>query len=160
MVVSLGVLLGMVLLVVIGYRVLQDGDRPVVIDPAPTVAEAERVADFPVSQPDGLGTGWRPLSATFGQAETGDTLRIGYLTPSGGGVQLVQSDVNPVALVAAELGTGPVLQGTETISGRTWQRYTARKSEVALILAEPQRTVIVIGSAPVEEVRSLAAAVR
>ena len=160
MVVSLAVLLGIVLLVVIGYRVLQNGEQPVVVDPAPTVAEAERVTDFPVGQPEGLPAGWRPLSATFGRAETGDTLRIGYLTPSGGGVQLVQSDVEPVALVAAELGPGPALQGTETVGGRTWQRYSARKSEVALVLAEPERTVIVIGTAPVEEIRSLAAAVR
>jgi hypothetical protein len=160
MVLSLAVLLALIFLAVVGYRVLQNGEQPVVIDPAPTVAEAQRSAGFPVSAPQGLDAGWRPLSATFARAGGGDTLRIGYLTPSGGGVQLVQSDVDPVALVPAELGPGPRLQGTETVAGRAWQRYAARKGELAFVLAEPQRTVIVIGSAPLAEVQSLAAAVR
>jgi hypothetical protein len=158
MALSLGVLLALLGLVVGAYRVLQRGEQPVVTDPGPAVAEARRSAGFPVASPEGLDAGWRPLSATYRSGESGNTLRIGYLTPSDGGLQVIQSNADPAALLATELGAGHRAEGSETLSGRPWQRYTARRGQTALVLSDTERTVIVFGTAPLAEVRTLAAA--
>jgi hypothetical protein len=159
MALSLVVLLVPILLVVGAYRWLQEGDKPMVMDPTATVEEAQR-AGFEVAAPQGLGEGWRSISARFVKDADGMTLRIGYVTPGENGVQLLQSDTTPEKLIERELGESPRPEGTESVGARGWQRYVARKGEYALVLAEPRRTVIVIGAAPIDEVRALAAAVR
>ncbi|HET6213302.1 MAG TPA: DUF4245 domain-containing protein [Micromonosporaceae bacterium] len=158
MALSLVVLLIPVLLIVLAYHALQGGDQPIVIDPAPTVARAQATAAFPVAVPHDLAAGWRPVSATYAPAGGGSTLRIGYLTPAGAGVQLVQSDVPVDALLAAELGAGRQLRGAEEVDGRAWQRYAARHDETAYVRTENRRTIIVIGPASAGELRALAAA--
>ncbi len=160
MALSLLVLLIPMLLFVLTYRYLHHGDEPVVVDPAATIAQARSAGAFPVEVPEGLGTGWRTVSAVFRTAENGATLRLGYLAPSGSGLQVVQSDVPAAPLLAVELGEGPRATGTETVAGRAWQRYTARSGETALVLTEAGRTVVVIGDASIHEVRALAGSMR
>lgn len=160
MALSLVVLLVPVLVVVLIYRVVQGGDQPVEVDTGQAVAQARAAGAFPVSDAAGLGDGWRPISATFQDAEGGKILRVGYVTPDGGGVQLVQSDVPAERLLPAELTASGQPQGTTEVAGQTWQRYTARRGETALVLLQPDRTVIVVGGAAEEELRDLAAAVR
>ena len=70
------------------------------------MAEARSANAFPISQPDGLGSGWRPVSARYQTADGGATLRIGYVTPEGRGVQLVQSNVPADRLLRTELSGG------------------------------------------------------
>ncbi|HEX2357382.1 MAG TPA: DUF4245 domain-containing protein [Micromonosporaceae bacterium] len=156
MALSLLVLLVPVLLVVGAYRVLYQGDRPVVVDPAPAIAQA-RAAGIPVAEPTALGSGWRPASAQLTRGDLGPLLRIGYLTPTGAGAQLVQSSGPADQVLAAELTGAARTLGSEEIGGRTWQRYAARPGERALVLLEPGRTVMVLGTAPDGELRELAA---
>ncbi|GAA4694457.1 DUF4245 domain-containing protein [Phytohabitans rumicis] len=159
MVLSMAVLLVPVLIIVLIYRVVQGGDQPVKVDTAPALDQARSVGAFPVSEPSGLDDGWRPISATFQTADGGKVLRIGYVTPSGAGVQLVQSDVPAERLLPAELTGSGQPRGATDIAGQSWQRYTARPGEQALVLLQPDRTVIVVGSAEETELRILATAV-
>jgi hypothetical protein len=160
MVLSLIVLLVPVLLVVLIYRVVQGGDQPVEVDTAPAIAQARSVNAFPVAEPSGLSDDWRAISATFQKAEGGQILRIGYVTPDGAGLQLIQSDVPTEELLPVELTKSGRAEGTIKIDGQSWQRYRARPGERALVLLERDRTVVIVGGAHEEEQRELAAAVR
>lgn len=153
---SLLVLLIPIALILGFYRIVLGGDEPVVVDPAPAVAEARAANAFPVSEPVGLASGWRPVTASFRQVDGGQTLRIGYVSPEGDGAQLIQSNVPPERLVPAELRGSGQPQGRTELAGRSWQRYAARAGEHALVLLEPARTVIVVGGATEEELRVLA----
>ncbi|ROT32149.1 DUF4245 domain-containing protein [Micromonospora sp. HM5-17] len=156
-VLSLVVLLVPIALLIGFGRVFLGADTPTEIDPAPTVQLARAANVFPVSEATGLGDGWRTVSADFRRGDTGATLRIGYLSPDDDGLQLVQSNVPAEELIPAELTRAGQPQGTVEIAGRGWQRYTARAGELALVLLEPGRTVIVVGQAPEEDLRHLAA---
>ena len=59
----------------------------------------------------------------------------------------MQSSVPPERLLPTELTAEGQPQGQTDLGGLTWQRYTARGNEQALVLLEPDRTVIVIGDA-------------
>ncbi|NJP32687.1 DUF4245 domain-containing protein [Micromonospora thermarum] len=156
MAISLLVLLIPIALLLAFYRGFLGGDQPTVVDPAPALASARAANAFPVSQPEGLGAGWRTVNASFQQVEGGATLRLGYLTPEGRGVQVVQSSVPAERLLPTELTDQGQPQGQADLRGRTWQRYTARGNEQALVLLEPARTVIVVGDARDNELRALA----
>ena len=157
MVISLVVLLIPVLLVVAVYR-LKGGEDPVVIDPSAPIGQAQEGGAFPVSVPRGLAEGWRPISAGYRGGATA-VLRIGYLTPSGGGAQLIESNEPAESLLRRELGDQVRPTGTVDIDGRSWQSYDVRDGERALVQTDPARTLIVIGRAQPDELRELARAV-
>ncbi|WP_200209420.1 DUF4245 domain-containing protein [Micromonospora coerulea] len=159
MALSLLVLLVPIALLLAFYRGFLGGDEPVTVDPAPAVEQARAANAFPVSTPADLGSGWRTVSARYQTEPAGATLRIGYLTPEGRGTQLVQSSVPAEKLLPAELSGGQP-QGTADLPGGSWQRYTARGNQQALVLLEPTRTVIVVGDAGDIELRQLANALR
>lgn len=159
MALSLVVLLVPVLVVVLIYRVVQGGDQPVKVDTAAAIDQARVAAAFPVSDMAGLDDGWVPISAAFQQGDGGRTLRIGYVSPDDDGAQVIQSSVPPERLIPAELTDGGRPQGATDVDGESWQRYSARDGETALVLLQPERTVIVVGHADEGELRELAAAV-
>jgi len=160
MAISLLVLLVPIALLLAFYQVVLGGDEPVRVDPAPAVAQARASGAFPVSEPTGLDSGWRPVSAVFQSADGGRTLRIGYISPEGRGIQVVQSNVPPDKLLPAELKGNGQAQGVTEVAGRDWQRYSARPGERALVLLEDRRTVLIVGDAAEGELRSLASALR
>jgi len=164
LVISLLVLLVPVVLFVGVYQVLAGRTRPVEVDPQPALTAAA-AAGMEVAVPEGLADGWVPISAVFqpgedgpAGAESGDTLRVGYVTPDGGSVQLVQSTVPADRLLPAELPAPATPAGTVQLEGRAWQDYPPRSGERALALLEPEQTTIVIGSASAAELREFAGA--
>jgi hypothetical protein len=157
MVISLLVLLVPVVLFVGVYQVLAGRNRPVEVDPAPALAAAE-AAGMEVAVPVGLSAGWVPVSAVFQPGEAGDTLRVGYVTPDGGSVQLLQSTVPPERLLPAELAVPGPPDRTVELAGRTWQEHPPRAGERALVLLEPDQTTIVRGTTSAAELRDFAAA--
>ncbi|MEU7931001.1 DUF4245 domain-containing protein [Micromonospora echinofusca] len=160
MAISLLVLLIPIALLIAFYRGFLGGEQPTTVDPAPAIESARAANAFPVSEPAELDGGWRTVSANFQTVEGGSSLRLGYLTPEGRGAQLVQSSVPPERLLPTELTAEGQPQGQTDLGGRTWQRYTARGNEQALVLLEPNRTVIVVGDARDNELRHLATAIR
>ncbi|MEW2473843.1 MULTISPECIES: DUF4245 domain-containing protein [Micromonospora] len=159
MAISLLVLLVPIALLLAFYRGFLGGDQPTSVDPTPAFEQARAAAEFPVSEPSGLGEGWRTVRASYRAVEGGATLRVGYVTPEGRGLQLVQSNVPPEQLLPTELTERGQPQGQADLGGGTWQRYTARGNEQALVLLQPERTVIVIGDARDNELREMASAV-
>jgi hypothetical protein len=160
MAISLLVLLVPIALLFAFYRVVLGGDEPVRIDPAAAIEQARAAGAFTVSEPNSLSGGWRSVSAAFQSADGGRTLRIGYVSPEGRGVQLVQSSVPAEQLLPAELTRNRQALGVTEVAGRDWQRYSARTGERALVLLEQRRTVIIVGDAAEGELRSLASSLR
>lgn len=160
MLLSLLVLLLPIALLLAFNRFVLDGEQPTLVDPGPAVAQARSAGVFPVDHPVGLDPAWRPVRADFRREADGATLRIGYLAPGDAGVQLVQSDIPAERLLPAELTGAGRPEGTVDIAGTAWQRYPARPGERALVLLEPERSVIVVGSAEESRLRELAGALR
>ena len=157
---SLAVLLIPVVLMMGIYRVVQGGDRPLTVDAAATFEEARSAGDFPAAVPAGLAGGWQTLSARYVPGDGRAVLRVGYLSPSGAGYQLVESDHATEALLGEELTVAARPIGTRQVAGREWRLYQARPGERALVLVEPERTLIVVGSGPESELTALAASLR
>jgi hypothetical protein len=129
----------------------------VVVDPSTAIGQAQAAGAFPVAAPKGLDAGWKPVSAQF-RTEGSAALRVGYLTPSGGQLQLIESNEDAGALAARELGDGSRLSGSVQVGGEQWQTYQVRSDETALVLSQPARTVIIIGRAKDDELTALATA--
>ena len=157
MAMSLGILLVPIVLLLIFYRVVLDGDKPMGVDAEPTIQEARSAAVFPVAVPRGLGDDWHTVSATFKRDTDGATLRLGYVDPGGEPIQLVESSVATAKLLPVELGKDPKAVSTFRAGTRTWQRYDAREGENALLLLEKSRTIIVVGMAGSKSLETVAA---
>jgi hypothetical protein len=160
MAMSLGVLLVPIALLLLFYRLVLDGDKPVSVDVEPTLQQARSAAVFPVLAPQGLSDDWHVMSATFKRDTAGATLRIGYVDPDRDPVQLVESSLPTATLLPVELGKDPKATGTFRDGPRTWQRYDARQGEYALLLIEKGRTVIVVGTTETETLEKFASALR
>ena len=161
---SLGPLV-LICLALVGWMAFkQSGIDPVrEVDPSSTVQLAAARAGYPVAAPEGLPDGYRPTSARTdaGDADAGDpvTLEIGYLTPSAEFAGFVVSDDAQASAVDDVLG-GAQEQGTVDLAGQTWTRGTTERGETVLSRTDGDVTVLVTGSAPDEELETVAGAVR
>jgi hypothetical protein len=95
MALSLLVLLVPIFVLVVGYRVLFNGDAPAKADPKPALESAKR-AGMTQLPPETPPAGWSIVTAQFRDG----VLRIGYLTDAHKEVQLVESKLD---LAATEL---------------------------------------------------------
>lgn len=140
----------------------------------PTVdaaAELSRVAaelPFAVRNP-GVPAGWRansfgvrPVTGADGAAGATSprAVRVGWLLPGGGYLRLSQSDAGERELVAAETGTArPAPVGAVQVDGVSWVHYPSVRDEPAWVTEVSGVRLLVTGSAPEVELRTLAAAV-
>jgi hypothetical protein len=133
------------------------------VDPSSTVQLAAARADYQVLVPTDLGQGYLPTSARTdaGDAREGDavTLEIGYLTPSKEFAGFVISDDRGADPVAAVLD-GARDQKAVDVGGQRWTRSTTVDGETVLSREADGVTVLVTGSAPDEELRTVAESVR
>lgn len=161
LILSLLVLLIPTLLLVGGYQIVSGRTEPVPVDQSQEI-DAARRAGFDVAQPVGLDAEWVPVSAVFRQVEGGATLRLGYVTPDGAPVQVVESTVPADRLLGEELsarpGAPPDRTGEVAVAGAAWERYVGRHGETALVRRDQGRTLLVVGHASESELRQLAAA--
>lgn len=161
MVISLALVVAIIAVVLLVQR-RTGGPAINVIDPSPAYAGARNVAAYQVRTPEGLPAGWRPTSARTDRPEPGRlTLRVGFVTPQGEYAQLVESDLPRDRLLAAELGAGARPSGPVAVGAQTWQRFPApRSGDRAIVRSDGAVTYLVSGSAGLEELRVLAAALR
>lgn len=138
------------------YRYGLDGAEPITVDPAPSIEAARASGAFPVLEPTGLHEDWRPTAAQFRTADGGTTLRIGYVSPAGASVLLIESTVPTVTLLPAELTTSARPGPPVTIDGLQWQTYSARENETALVQLSPERSVVIVGTGEQDHLRELA----
>lgn len=141
--------------VIVGLFRLRGGEDVVTVDPAPAIAQAQAANVVPITVPHGLSGQWRTVTAVYASG----TLRVGYVTPSGGGVQVIESNEPEQSLLDRELGGDQRLLGEVRVGGASWRSLQVRGDERALVLTEPRRTLVVVGHADLAELRTLAAAV-
>ena len=157
MALSLAVLIIPIALLLTFYRVVLNGDAPITVDPGPSIQQARSAAVFPVLVPAGLSDDWHVSSAAWKRAPEGATLRIGYVAPDDDSALLVQSSVPPEQLLPVEIGRNAEPRGTFRDGERAWRGYDARPGEIALVLTEPGRTVVLVGTTDEENLQTLAA---
>ena len=160
MVMSLAILIIPIALLLTFYRVVLSGDAPVVIDPAPTIQQAQQANAFPVLVPQGLSDEWHPSSATWTRRPEGATLRIGYVDPDDDPIQLIESSVPPATLLPAELTKDARQRSVFRAPNGVWRLYDGRPGEQALVLSDGLRTVIVIGNTEVQNLETMAGSLR
>jgi hypothetical protein len=137
---SLIVLLIPVVLIVLAYRNIYGGDTVVTVDPTNRIASALRAGLTP--PPATAPEGWQIIAAQFQDG----TLRLGFIGPKNEAVQLVQSKTSADTLINAELTTAGTKLAQTTLEGRSWERWTGRPGEEALVLRiSPSDTVILVG---------------
>jgi len=140
MALSMLVLLVPIFILLVAYRYV-GGEKPVVADPSSAYADARAARAFPVAEAP-PPTGWEVASAAF-RLDGGGVLRIGLRGPDGEAVQVIESGAD-VGFVPSELGnTRPA--GVTVIGGRNWVRQVTARGEPALVLSQPDRTIIVLG---------------
>ena len=137
---------------------------PVVDAPA---ALRELRVPFPVRIP-AVPAGWRSNSVAqdrVPQDRAGArVVRIGYLTPGGRYLRLLQSDAGEPALLAVETGTTPaVARGPVDIAGQRWVVYERGNDEPIWIADVPtpgagSLRMLITGSGSEEDIRALATA--
>lgn len=157
MVISLAVLLLPIAGVFLVWNFLTS-DQPVSeVDPTEAYTQAEGLG-LKVSPPEGLSQEWRPLSSGVTQDDGSVTLRVGYYTPSAGGMQFIASQRDPVDLLEAELGEAPRPGGDVTVEGVSWQSYVTVDGNSALVYSDDSVTFIVHGDTSADELVEFAEA--
>jgi hypothetical protein len=153
-----------IMLVIVGVTaVRQNPEDPVRdVDPGPSIALAAERASYPLLVPLGLPEGWRTTSVRTDAVDgaPGDpvTLEVGWFTPAeeyAGYVISDGDDVDPLDDVLDDATD----DGTTRVGGVTWDRRTTERGETALVRTEGTATLLVTGSAPDEELETLAGAV-
>ena len=149
------VLLVPVAVLVAIYVFFFGGSNPIVIDPSQTFSTARSSANFTVVQPAGLSDKWKPISAAY----AGDLLRVGYIAPSGDGVQLVESSQPANKVLGAELGNTDSVATAVTLGDTSWGQLTVHGQPTkALVSTVGNRTVIIKGPTDFSTLQALAAA--
>lgn len=160
MVYSLAILLVPIFVALGVWHFLSTGREVSVVDPRPAITQARQAGQFPVAVPTGLSDRWRPTSAATTRADGEVTLRIGYVTPSDGFAQLVESNRDSAKLLGDALTHGSRPAGAVHIGGHDWSKYTGEHDRDVLALLEQHRTILVVGQTTDAELRHLAASLR
>ena len=166
---SLGLVLGFVLLfLLIGPTrelIFPTGPHRTAVktvDAAQQVAAAREVAAYPVLAPRDLPAGWRPTSARYAAAPAAAgssvTLHLGYVTPRERYLALEEGDA--AGFVAGTLGKGAQRLPDLDIGGQPWQQWRTAAGELALSRTAGGRSVVITGSAGLDEVRTFAGSLR
>jgi hypothetical protein len=138
------------------------GTNPTVVDTTPAISDAKAANLFVVLVPQGLADGWKPVQATFrhpGDATTAE-LRLGYLSPAGGQLLLVESNEPAGSLLAQELGDVVSRQGGVAVNGISWDASQVHGDERALVNVTDSRTIIAVGRSSPEDLTTLVASLR
>jgi hypothetical protein len=113
---------------------------------------------FPVRVP-ALPPDWRANSAGTEQVGGARAVRVGYLTPSGRFLRLVQSNADEPALLATEAQGTPIASGPVVVSGTTWVSYADDDNREPIRVATLDGVrLLITGSGSDDDFRTLAAA--
>lgn len=130
------------------------GNNVIAIDPSGDYGAARAAKQFTVVEPQSLSSDWKPVSSSYSNG----VLRVGYVAPSGAGIQLVESKQN---LISSEVGSTQNVAKAVDAGGLTWgQLSTTGKSINALVNSDTGRTVIIKGRAGFDELETFAASLK
>ncbi len=167
-VLSMAALLVPIFVLLAGYKIFFNGDKPMSFDVSETYQTARHGGAFPVLEPTALPDGWSANTATYtpaatpaptGGAAAGATLRVVYHSPDGSGMQLVESSGPADAVLIAELGDAAKPGNLITVNGAQWREYPQLPvGGRALVNVADGRTTVLLGDADAAELRAFAAA--
>lgn len=155
MFISLAVLLVPIAAFFLFWQFLTSDDPVTEIDPSDSFAEAAGLG-LDVETPQGLSQDWKALSSAVSQPDGFVTLRVGYYTPEGAGIQLVESQAAAETVMVEELREAPKPLGTVAVDGRQWQSYVTVDGNYALVYTDDELVLIVHGDADSTELESFA----
>lgn len=114
---------------------------------------------FPLRVP-AVPADWRANSvdAVRVGSTTNRAVRVGYLTPAGRYLRVVQSDADETALLTLEAQGAPIASGATDVAGRTWVAYADDTREPIRIAQLDGVRLLITGSGDDNEFRTLAAA--
>jgi hypothetical protein len=123
------------------------------------LATAERAAPYPVAAPMGLSEKWRATSVYYrAQSDHGAAWHLGFMDPNNEYVAVEQSDTaKPDKFIAKVTHEAEETGRSVEVNGQEWARYEGPKYD-ALVLGESEVTTVVTGTASVDRLRQLAAA--
>ncbi|WP_253190707.1 DUF4245 domain-containing protein [Arthrobacter sp. SRS-W-1-2016] len=129
------------------------------VDVAATAANAKDVAGFTPVAPN-TGDTFSPNYARWSSG-TGDgvpTWEVGYVTPQQMFIGLVQTRKANPTWIFQQTGSAPVT-GTRSAGGHDWELHDTAKGNRSMVLNYRGTTIILSGSAGLDEFSTLAAAV-
>jgi hypothetical protein len=131
-----------------------DVDPVKTVDYAPVAEQARSDGKLFVLTPDPMPHGWRATSVSYvpGRAPT---WHLGMLTDGGKFVGIEESLAAEKDVVAKFVDPDAQRGRDLPIGGRTWHVWTDTGGDYALVLATPQETVLIGGSAGGKPVRDL-----
>jgi hypothetical protein len=169
MVAAVAVLVGVVLVLGGVTRSCSFAPGGPTIDPAgaPVVDAPAALRELRVPLPlriPAVPAGWRSNSVGQDRVEGGRVVRVGYLTPEGRYLRLLQSDATEPVVLAVETGANPaVVRGPVDVGGQRWVVYTRGGDEPIWTADVPTPGVgsvrmLITGSGTEDEARTLAGA--
>jgi hypothetical protein len=167
MVGALLVVVGVVVLFVVWRALNRDNDAvpPPTVDYQNWLSSVHADGRLAGLAPASLPAGWRPTSAQFG-AGASPHWHLGVLTRDGQYVGL-EEGLDPLADQVHQYVDDAARRGPDVrIGGRTWQTWTDAGGDYAVVRQQPApkgtvpETVLVVGSAPPDQVRAFAASLR
>ena len=160
MVRSMAVVLALVFVIVLlAWR--PDPEAITVVETAPVVTAAARMAEFDVAAPANLPAEWQPTSARWEPtAQSGgvNVLHLGYVTPSGQYAQFSESTASGPRYLD-EQTAGGVTSGDQQVGGVTWERRETQDRR-SLVRVDAGTVLVVSGSAGWDELSALAGSVQ
>lgn len=141
-----------------------DSSAGPVVDAPAEITRLAPTVPYPVRVP-AVPPGWRSNSVDQdlldpADPERGRALRVGYLTPDGRYLRLLQSDGTEEAVLASETGGQQVPgRGTVDVAGTTFVVYGGEDDEPIWVGELDGVRLLITGSAPEPDFRALAAAV-
>lgn len=136
---------------------------PPTVDAARIYADDAAAESFPIRSPE-LPAGWLANSssnASVGGTNGGSSVRVGYISPGGSYLKLVQSSATADQLLPAEAGglTGRASSGSKQVGGATWNLYVQKGTETAWVSDLGAVRLLITGSGSDAEFTVLAGSV-
>lgn len=144
-----------------------DPSRLPVVDVPAELGPIARTVPFPVRVPD-VPEGWRANNVdqdrvgADGDTDARRAVRVGYLTPQGRYLRIVQSDADEAGLLGTETGPEPVPgTGVREVAGLRWVVYAREGAEpiwIAEVPGDAPSRALITGSGSDDDFAALAAA--
>ncbi len=147
----------------LSFGTTKDDGRAPTADVIGGIQRAAAALKLPLAVPNGLPAEWRGNSFTqtepVASGGTRTVVRGGWLTSTGKFITLIQSAESPSQLVDNEVEPGLKSSDAVPVGGASWQVYVGQRREPVWVTTRQNVTLLITGSAPPEDFRSLAAAV-
>ncbi|MDI5970013.1 DUF4245 domain-containing protein [Streptomyces sp. SL13] len=123
---------------------------------------ARRAAPYPVAGPSGLSRQWRATSVSYDGADPrADHWHLGFIDPQNQYAAIEQTNAGAASFIASVTQQSH-RDGTQTVSGTTWQRYGGGRYRALARTTTGAHggTTVVLGTAPYSQLAQLAGALR